>query len=312
MPRVNASTPVFVLGTGRCGSSLVHEVLARHHEAGFVTNLDDLGVAPSSARQNWLWRQLPPGVSRKGAARFAPSAGLRVLGREVGPVLVDPVRDLDSGDLSPWLRHRLEAFVVDRSRRLASPVFLHRLTGWPRARLLHACFPEARFIEIVRDGRAVANSWLQSSSWQGHRGPAGWHLGPLSPELEQAWTEHDRSFTVLAALGWRLLMASYDEARAHVPPDRWMRVRYEDLVENPYDSFALMLDHMGLEWTSSFARALDRYEFSAAKAAHRNDLSLAERSAVEAVLARPLAELGYPRDAVARAPVPRQAARHWA
>lgn len=314
---MNASRPVFVLGTGRCGSTLVHEVLARHEGTGFLTNLDDLGIAPSSALQNRLWRQLPPGVSRKGGARFAPSEGYRVLRREVGPLVVDPVRDLGAPDLSPWLRHRLETFVADRSRRLAAPVFLHKFTGWPRAGLLHACFPEARFLEIVRDGRAVANSWLQMPWWQGHRGPEGWHFGPLPPQLEQVWIEHDRSFAVLAALGWRILMASYDRAREQVPADRWMRVRYEDVLENPYDSFAQMLDHLGLEWTSPYARALHRYEFSWSRAAaYRSDLSPADRSALEAVLALPLAELGYARGAVPGEVVGEvvgsQDARHWA
>ena len=77
--------PVFVLGTGRCGSTLVHEVLARHEGTGFVTNLDDLKLARSSAWQNRLWRRLPAEVTRKGGARFAPSEGYRVLAREVEP-----------------------------------------------------------------------------------------------------------------------------------------------------------------------------------------------------------------------------------
>ena len=53
--------PVFVLGTGRCGSTLVHEVLARHEGTGFMTNLDDLNLSRSSAWQNTVWRRLPPG-----------------------------------------------------------------------------------------------------------------------------------------------------------------------------------------------------------------------------------------------------------
>ena len=32
---------VFVVGTGRCGSSLVHEMIAPHHDVGFVSNIDD-------------------------------------------------------------------------------------------------------------------------------------------------------------------------------------------------------------------------------------------------------------------------------
>ena len=31
----------FVIGTGRCGSTLVYEVLARHPGVGFVSNLED-------------------------------------------------------------------------------------------------------------------------------------------------------------------------------------------------------------------------------------------------------------------------------
>lgn len=286
--------PVFVLGTGRCGSTLVHEVLARHEGTGFLTNLDDLGVATSSARQNWLWRQLPPEVTRKGGARFAPSEGYRALRREVGPVMVDPVRDLVADDLSPWLRGRLTTFVEQRSRRLAAPVFLHKFTGWPRAGLLHECFPDAMFVEVVRDGRAVANSWLQMPWWAGHRGPQSWHFGPLPPELERVWVAHDRSFAVLAALGWRMLMASFDQARSLVPPEQWVRVRYEDVVDNPHDSFALMLDQMGLEWTRAYARSLDRYEFRSSRTdAYLRDLSPADQAAVEEVLAVPLADLGY-------------------
>lgn len=300
---MTAHPQVFVIGTGRCGSTLVHEVLARHDETGFVTNLDDRGIAHSNAWQNRLWRRLPPEVTRKGGARFAPSEGYRVLAREVGPILVDPVRDLGAADASPWLRRRLLTFVEDRTRRLDAPVFLHKFTGWSRAGLLRECFPDALFIEVVRDGRAVASSWLQMPWWRGHRGPSGWHFGPLPPALERVWAEHDQSFAVLAALGWRHLMASYDRARAQVPAESWMRVRYEDIVENPHDSFALMLDRMGLEWTPAYAHALDRYTFSAAREdAYRRDLSLAERAACDAVLALPLSELGYPRDVSADGP----------
>lgn len=288
--------PVFVLGTGRCGSTLVHEVLARHEGTGFVTNLDDLKLARSSAWQNRLWRRLPAEVTRKGSARFAPSEGYRVLAREVSPMLVDPVRDLTARDATPWLRDRLTTFVEDRSRRLDAPVFLHKFTGWPRAGLLRVCFPDALFIEVVRDGRAVANSWLQMPWWRGHRGPEDWHFGPLPAELERQWVEKGRSFPVLAALAWSQLMTSYDEARAEVPPDRWLRVRYEDVVEAPRDAFAALLAGMGLTWTDSFGSGFDRYRFSSARAeAFADDLSPADLDDIEAVLGDQLIALGYRR-----------------
>jgi hypothetical protein len=288
--------PVFVIGTGRCGSTLVHEVLARHELTGFVTNLDDLKLGRSSAWQNRVWRHLPAEVTRKGGTRFAPSEGYRVLAREVGPILVDPVRDLTARDATPWLRERMVTFVGDRSRRLAAPVFLHKFTGWPRTGFLRACFPDALFIEVVRDGRAVANSWLQMPWWRGHRGPENWHFGPLPADLQRLWEERDRSFPVLAALAWRQLMASYDEARSEVPADRWHRIRYEDLVESPRVVLTELLDTMGLTWTESFAAGFDRYHFSAARAeAYRDDLSPDDLADVEEILGDQLRALGYHR-----------------
>lgn len=285
--------PVFVLGTGRCGSTLVHEVLARHGHTGFMTNLDDLHVAPSTAWQNELWRRLPAGVTRKGGTRFAPTEGYRALAREVGPVVVEPVRDLVAADATPWLRRRLVDFVGRRADRIGAPVFLHKLTGWPRSGLLDACFPDSVFVEVVRDGRAVANSWLQMEWWRGHRGPGEWHFGPLGPELEHEWLESGRSFPVLAALGWRVLMEAYDEARSLVPEERWLRVRYEDIVADPRDGFARILDAMGLPWTREFESRLARYEFATGRTeAFRRDLGPADLAAVESVLVKQLSEIG--------------------
>jgi nucleoside-diphosphate-sugar epimerase len=46
-------TYAFVLGTGRCGSTLIHELLARHEGVGFLSNLDDrLRVDPVEDEQD--------------------------------------------------------------------------------------------------------------------------------------------------------------------------------------------------------------------------------------------------------------------
>ena len=284
----------FVIGTGRCGSTLVHEVLARHPGNGFVTNLDDKGIRTSSRVQNQAWRQLPASVTTKGRFRFAPSEAYRVLAREVSPALVDPVRDLVAADATPWLAERMQAFVARRTARLKSDVFLHKFTGWPRTGFLRACFPDCVVIEIVRDPRAVANSWLQMPWWHGHRGPGEWHFGPLSAEHEAAWEKHGRSFPVLAALAWRILMDASEAARAEFPEQRWLTVRYEDIVTGPRDSFAELLTHLGLEWTPEFEAGLGRYTIKGARTdAFRRDLAPGDLAAMEDVLSgsRAFAEL---------------------
>ena len=66
------------------------------------------------------------------------------------------------------------------------------MTGWPRAGFLHAVFPDARYVNVIRDGRAVANSWLQMDWWLGYRGPEHWHFGPLSDEHREVWERSGR------------------------------------------------------------------------------------------------------------------------
>ncbi|MDZ5621525.1 sulfotransferase [Nocardioides sp. HM23] len=275
----------FVIGTGRCGSTLVHEILARHPDNGFVTNLDDKGIRTSSRIQNQAWRRLPAAVTTKGRFRFAPSEAYRVLAREVSPALVDPVRDLLAADATPWLTGRMQAFVGRRTARLRSEVFLHKFTGWPRTGFLQACFPGCAVIEIVRDPRAVANSWLQMPWWHGHRGPGEWHFGPLAPEQQAAWEGHGRSFPVLAALAWQMLTDASDRARSEVPADRWLTVRYEDIVADPRTSLSSLLAHLGLEWTPDFETGFNRYSIQVARTdAFRRDLAPADLAAIEDVL----------------------------
>jgi hypothetical protein len=289
-------TFVFLLGTGRCGSSLVHEVLARHPDVGFVSNLDDRFRLGAGRANNTIYRRVPASLTKKGRARFAPSEGYRVLDVEVSPAISTPVRDLTAEDATPWLADRFRAFFEARAAAQGKPVFLHKFTGWPRARFIQAVFPQARFVHVIRDGRAVANSLLQMPWWRGYRGPTEWGWGPLSEADEKLWDASGRSFPVLAALEWRLLLDAFDDAKAAVPADRWLDVRYEDVVRAPKQTLDTLLDHIGIAPNDAFAGAVAGYRFDAGRAeAFREDLAPEDVRAIEDVIGGHLERFGYGR-----------------
>lgn len=299
---------VFFIGTGRCGSTPIVEVVSRHRDVGFVSNFDDkLTYLNMDGRwNNALHRLSPPRDSRMrpfrdrrrliefGRFRIAPSEGWNILDRQVSPIMSMPFRDLLAADCTPWLESRLQGFFDRRMAAQALPAFVHHFTGWPRTGLLHAAFPEARFVEVVRDGRAVANSWLQMGWWQGYRGPDAWHLGPLPPPYADEWEGSGNSFVTLAGLGWKLLLDAYDTARSQIPPSQWLRVRYEDVMADPRSHVANIVEFSGLQWTDDFERAFSTYPFETSRVdGFRSDLGHANVALLERSLAARLSSLGY-------------------
>lgn len=286
---------VFVLGTGRCGSSLLQEVLARHPGAAFLSNVDDrTGTLGRGNRA--IYAAVPPAWTRKGRVRFAPSEGYRLLDREVSPMVSRPVRDLTADDVTPWLRRRLAHVFTERFDAQGGQVFLHKFTGWPRAGLLQEVFLRARFVHVVRDGRAVANSLLQMPWWHGHRGPGGWRLGPLPPEHQRLWDRHHRSFVVLAGLYWRLLIEAHETARRRLqdPDAVWTTVRYEDLVSDPRRTLMATLERLDMAPDPTFAQRLEAQPFHSGRAAaFRTDLTPRQVAQLEDVTAAALARYGY-------------------
>lgn len=286
----------FMLGTGRCGSTLIHEVLARHPDVGFVSNIEDRFPLPAWTGRwnNELYRRVPDRFTRKGRIRFAPSEGYRALNRQVSPVLSTPFRDLLAEDVTPWLEARTRRFFEERALVQDRPLFLHKFTGWPRSGFLRRILPDARFVHVIRDGRAVANSFLQMPWWKGFRGPTEWGWGALPEEYERVWEESGGSFVVLAGLEWRILMDAHEAARAQVPEGRWLDVRYEDFIAQPRERTEELLGFLGLEWTPAFEAGFRKYRFDAGRReAYRADLGIHDVALLDGALKPVLERYAY-------------------
>ncbi|WP_299033109.1 sulfotransferase [uncultured Pseudokineococcus sp.] len=297
-----------VTGTGRSGTTLVTEVVARHPATGFVSGVDDK-LWRLGSRGRWNSRLYRAGAPRPSSMRalseatallergrmgVRPSEAYALFDRHVMPGFSAPCRDLLAEDLTPHVRRRLVAFVEERRRAQGAEVLLQHLTGWPRTGLLREALPELRTVNVVRDGRAVASSWLQMGWWDGRRGPDRWIYGPLPPELHEAWDRSGRDFAVLAALGWRMLLDAAERARALTPPGQWLDVRYEDLLADPRAVVGEVLHFLGLPWTPAFEAGLQRHRLEGGRReAFRDELTAAQLAAVEQVLAEPLARWGY-------------------
>lgn len=287
---------LFLIGTGRCGSSLIQEILARHPGVGFLSNLEDRVPSPPAAGRwnNALYQRIPAELTRKGRIRYAPSEGYRALEREVSGILGAPFRDLTAQDVTPVLERRMRDFFEERARLQGKPLFVHKFTGWPRVGFVNAVLPRARFVHVVRDGRAVANSFLQTSWWRGFAGPEAWGWGPLPESYRQEWEESGRSFVLLAGLHWKLLIDATQHALAQLDEDLWIQIRYEDFVREPRKQLRRLLDFAALRWDPELDVQLGRYRFDQERTgAFEKDFSVEQLAMLEDSLSEHLAALGY-------------------
>jgi hypothetical protein len=270
---------LFLVGTGRCGSTLVAEVLADHPDLG--------------------WVPLYPGplgrLARAPGLKPRPSEAYPLFRKEVSPMLVEMHRDLTAADAAPWLERRLRRFFDRRAEAQGRAVFMHKFTGWPRARLLAVVFPEARFVHVYRDGRSVANSLLQVRWWRGYQGVPAWGFGDLSEQERRDWEATGNSWAYLAGLEWRRLMAAFEVARDEIGSERWLDVRYEDFVARPAEGTTEILRFAGLDRWDGLERHIQRLSVSEGRRdSYRDELRPEDVAVLESLLAPTLERWGYP------------------
>jgi hypothetical protein len=156
-------------------------------------------------------------------------------------------------------------------------------------RLLASTFPEARFIHLIRDGRDVALSYLDAD------------FG--SKTLGQAAIYWDRFVRAGRAVGARL------------GPDRYLEVRYEDLVAEPESVLSEVCAFVGIPYDAGMLRYHERADRLVPSLSHnehhrnlykppttglrdwRRDLEPRDIAVFEALAGDLLDELGYERAA---------------
>lgn len=245
---MSAERPVFVIGTGRCGLSPLMDLIAYHPVFGWPSQYHERWpnhpwVARLSRVVEW------PVLRSEWKFRLSPYAPTHdeawALWGNVFAGFPEPFRDLTADDVTPRVRSGFEKVVANILRYQDKPRFMAEYSGWSRVRFIREIFPDARFIHIVRDPRAVVNSLVNVDYWRGYGGTTKWRWGEPPAELLESLEKYDHSFLALAAVQWKILISNLRDTTSALAENEVRLVRYEDMVADPRKTAHECIDFLG-------------------------------------------------------------------
>ena len=230
--------PLIILSAPRAGSTLLFETLA---QAGGVYT-----VGGESHR-------LIESIDALHPARGAVTSN-RLTGKDATAAVIAELR----GRFAAKLRDRdgLPP-AAGASTRLLEKTPKNAL----RVPFLLQVFPDASFIFLHRELRANLSSMMEawrSRGWVTYRKLQGWN-GPWSLLLPPGYERlRDRPLEEVVAYQWQAANETILDDLQSVPRDRWMTVRYEDLIRDPRLEVARLLEFAGLSMDPRLAEYLSK------------------------------------------------------
>lgn len=208
--------PVFVLGSPRSGTSMFSEMLSRHPQ---IANF-------SEALQVWEPKD-----------------------RDLQIDHLKTRSDVTARDANR-ITYAFGLYQKIKNR----PVFVNKCPrSSVRIEFIHEIFPQAKFIHIVRDGRAVVNSMINIIDKEDFRKkkplggfckPPNWKALTKLPPVERH------------AYQWVEIMEEIIERQQIVSDNSWFDLKYEDLCANPSQQVEEVFEFIGLPVSEQFVRSV--------------------------------------------------------
>jgi tetratricopeptide (TPR) repeat protein len=208
---------IFIGGAGRSGTTLLRAMLDAHPRIACGPELK-LVPAICALREQW-WRAMGTDLLAAGLDEPKLDAAVRA-----------------------FVKTLLEGMVPDPKAVRIAEKTPHNLLHMA---MLGQLFPRARFVHVVRDGRAVAASLVRQAWQDPATGKPVWYCQDLAS----------------GARYWSQVVQTIREQALQVP-GRYLELRYEDLVQEPRQTMARLLAFLGEPWDERVLRHHDQVRVS--------------------------------------------------
>jgi hypothetical protein len=219
--------PIFIVGAPRSGTGIFYRTMANHPDLAWISNITKK-FPPSLflTRLIMLFRDDHRPTEANNVWQKFTSGKDESLGRD---------------DVTPAVRQFFHKIVRINLRLFNKPRFLNKCPGNSvRVEFLKEIFPDARFIHLIRDGRAASYSIMRSRLK--HSG-AYWSVKP------PGWQDlMQRPLVEACALQWKMVVEHVMQSARGLPGDQYLEIKYEDFVARPSDILKTVGVKYNLDW----------------------------------------------------------------
>ena len=301
MQEPESNQPIFVIGVPRSGTTLLLDILATHESLAWVSNWTD-----RYPKRTWFTAlNRIYDISGVGNKLYRLKTGACI------PYMPYPVEPWHfwCSHLSSFRRPRTSIHLPQRQvasdlpeheaegiRKAVHSIcrwhgrrrFLSKYTDFPRITYLSRAFPDATFIHIVRDGRAVAYSYAQRmqtetfSTWK----QRDWFASAWPQAWQEHWKHEFHTPLGLAAYLWLFFMSEIMDEADSLPANRYIEIEYENLLMDPESTMAQIEASAGLTASQRVRSHLTTIHLENMNTKWENNLSQREKILLNTVIAQ--------------------------
>ncbi len=260
---IRIDRPIFIVGMPRSGSTAFHRVISGHPSLATTTHVTRKAPVnlPVLKLISLFVRDHKPGEAGSMWDRFVTEQS-------------DVLR---ASDVTPECRRYYIKAVENVLRLYDRPRFVSKCPrNGLRMEFLREIFPDAIFVNLVRDGRAVCRSVLERRKSAGDL-RVWWDARP--PEWKK-WEREEPAASV--AHQWRDVVKFVHDIGQTFPDNQYTEIRYEDFTRDPVALLDKVCRFCGIPWSDEGMRQAtrdienrnDKWEkaFSPAEVATMNDI----------------------------------------
>jgi hypothetical protein len=248
--------PIFIIGSGRSGTTILYKLLSVHPDLCWFSTYSNL--IPKHPNISVLHRifdipvigkQMKKSITNNKKISIPipkPAEGDNIYHSYCGFIHSYKTTEHDFNQKN---EEKFKKIIIKHLKATGKSRFLSKQTANnQRIRLINKMFPNAFYIHIIRDGRAVANSLFHVKWWND---TDIWWLGKKPSEM----SNNGRNPIELCGLHWKKDTEEILKNK-YLFEDRYLEIKYENLVKNTKKIIHQITDFCKLSWPYEFEETI--------------------------------------------------------